>query len=53
MDFVLGLLAHGASYEEILDEYHGLARDDILACLAFAAHSLADTRFLPLTAESA
>ncbi|MFM8478854.1 MAG: DUF433 domain-containing protein, partial [Planctomycetaceae bacterium] len=28
-DFILNLLAHGSSVEEILDEYHGLRREDI------------------------
>ena len=29
VDFILNLLAHGSSVEEILDEYHGLRREDI------------------------
>ena len=34
---VLGYLASGMSYEEVLDDFPELTRDDILACLAFAA----------------
>jgi uncharacterized protein (DUF433 family) len=34
---VLGLLAHGASHEEILRDYAFLEQEDILACLEFAA----------------
>lgn len=34
---VLELLAHGASWEEILQDYPFLAREDIQACLDFAA----------------
>ena len=34
---VLGLLAAGESPEEILGEYPYLEREDILACLEFAA----------------
>ena len=34
---VLELLAHGASWEEILRDYEFLEADDIRACLAFAA----------------
>ena len=34
---VLELLAHGASWEEILRDYSFLATDDIRACLAYAA----------------
>ena len=33
VDYILGLLAHGASIEEILGEYDGLEADDIRACL--------------------
>lgn len=43
---VLGQLAAGASFEEILEDYPYLERDDILACLEFAAASL-DRPILP------
>ncbi|MFA4956870.1 MAG: DUF433 domain-containing protein [Candidatus Methanoperedens sp.] len=52
VQFILGLLAHGASVEEILSEYKGLNREDIQACLLFATESLANTTFMPLTAEA-
>jgi uncharacterized protein (DUF433 family) len=53
VEFILNLLAHGATVEEILGEYDGLTRDDIQACLLFATKSLASTAFGPLFAESA
>ncbi len=53
VEYILGLLAHGASLDEILDEYSGLTREDLQACLLFAAHSLSDTSFMPLSAETA
>jgi uncharacterized protein (DUF433 family) len=34
---VLDYLASGMSIEEILDDFPELTREDILACLAFAA----------------
>ena len=34
--FVLGLLAHGATVDEIVTEYQGLTSDDLRACLLFA-----------------
>jgi uncharacterized protein (DUF433 family) len=34
---VLELLAHGASWDEILADYSFLEREDIQACLDFAA----------------
>jgi uncharacterized protein (DUF433 family) len=36
VEFVVGLLAQGWSEKEVLDNYPGLAREDILACLAYA-----------------
>lgn len=40
---VLNMLADGMSYDEILDDYPKLTKDDILACLAFAANIDDDT----------
>ncbi|MEM9996785.1 MAG: DUF433 domain-containing protein [Bacteroidota bacterium] len=40
VDFVIGLLAHGAFVEDMLDEYGGLEREDIQACLQFAQRAL-------------
>jgi uncharacterized protein (DUF433 family) len=34
---ILECLADGESIEELLSEYPGLQRDDILACVAYAA----------------
>lgn len=48
VEFILGLLAHGATINEILDEYEGLTREDIQACLLFATKSLESTVFMPL-----
>ncbi len=53
VEYMLNLLAHGATVEEILGEYHGLTQEDIQACLLFATRSLASTSFMPLMAEPA
>lgn len=53
VEFILNLLAHGAPFSEILDEYPDLTHDDILACILFAAKSLEDTAFMPLEMEIA
>ena len=37
---VLGLLANGLSFKEILEEMPDLEAEDILACLQFAAHQM-------------
>lgn len=49
VQFILGLLESGASFEEILDEYATLEKEDILACLLFASKSLEDQSFFPFT----
>ena len=53
VDYVLNLLAHGSTAEEILDEYDGLSIEDLQACLLFASRALADTEFMPLGKGSA
>jgi len=50
VEYILNLLAHGATTEEILAEYQGLEPEDIQACFLFATKSLADTAFMPLSA---
>jgi uncharacterized protein (DUF433 family) len=52
VDFILNLLAHGATFNEICDEYSGVTAEDIQACLLFASQSLADTSFVPLATET-
>jgi len=51
VEYILNLLAHGATFEEILQEYEGLVPEDIQACLLFAAQSLQSTVFMPLAME--
>lgn len=53
VEFILNLLARGATNQEILAEYDGLRDEDIQACLLFAAKSLANASFMPLIAEPA
>ena len=53
VEYILNLLAHGATVEEILQEYKGLMREDIQACILFATKALENTTFMPLVMESA
>ena len=53
VEYILNLLAHGATEAEILAEYDGHTRADLQACLLFAAQSLQSTLFMPLTMEPA
>lgn len=48
VDFILNLLAHGMTEEEMREEYPGLSKEDIRACLLFATKALKDTDFMPL-----
>lgn len=52
VEYILNLLAHGATTSEILEEYEGLAPEDIQACILFATKSLGSTEFMPLTVET-
>lgn len=52
VEYILNLLAHGATTEEILGEYEGLTHEDIQACFLFATKSLGSTDFMPLTVET-
>lgn len=53
VEYVLNLLAHGATTAEIIEEYKGLTQEDVQACLLFAARSLESTAFMPLMTEIA
>ncbi len=48
VQFILNLLANGMTIEEILQEYEGLSREDVLSCLLYASETLDDTTFMPL-----
>jgi uncharacterized protein (DUF433 family) len=52
VEYILGLLAHGTTIDEILEEYPSLLKDDIYAGLLFASKTLADASFVPLKAEA-
>ena len=52
VEYILGLLAHGSTMEEILEEYPGLVKDDVYACLLFASKTLQDATFVPVAAEA-
>jgi uncharacterized protein (DUF433 family) len=46
VEYILGLLAHGTVMEDIPQEYPGLEKDDIYACLLFASKTLEDAHCL-------
>ncbi len=51
VEFIVGLLAQGWSEEEILRNYSGLTREDILACLSYASDALQAERIYPVEAK--
>lgn len=53
VEFILNLMAHGSTVQEIIGEYKGLTEADIQACILFASKALENTVFMPLSTESA
>ncbi len=53
VEYILGLLAHGATFDEIMEEYQSITPEDIQACLLFATKSLESTAFMPLALDTA
>jgi uncharacterized protein (DUF433 family) len=49
-EFILDLLAAGQSEHELLANYPGLTRDDILACLAYASYLAHEYKVYPIPA---
>ena len=52
VEYILNLLAHGATIPQILEEHEGLTPEDIQASILFATKSLRDTDFMPLNLET-
>ena len=50
VDFVIGLMADGWSEGDILQNYPGLPRDDLAACLAYARDVLRSEKVYPSAA---
>ena len=48
VEFVVGLLADGWTEAEVLRNYPGITRDDLLACLAYARQLLEAERVFPI-----
>ena len=48
---IVGLLASGMIIDEILQEYMGLTREDVLEYILLAKESLEATTFAPLSSE--
>ena len=45
---VMRMLSQGMTFEEILEQYQHITRQDILACLCYAEQAMTDNAFLSL-----
>ncbi len=52
VSLILDMLASGATTQEILADYPGLAEEDILACIAYASE-MSRERYVAVPLESA
>jgi uncharacterized protein (DUF433 family) len=52
VEFILNLLADGTTIPEVLEEYKGLVKEDIRACLLFASCYIENPSFISLLIES-
>lgn len=50
VEFILELLAAGHSENQLLSNYPGLTRDDILACLSYASYLAHEYKDYPIPA---
>ena len=48
IEFILELLATGQSQSDVLTNYPGLTREDILACLAYASYLTHEYKVFPI-----
>ncbi len=51
VQYIIGLMASGADFSEIISEYPKLVEEDILACLLFASKTLDSNTFTPLSGQ--
>jgi uncharacterized protein (DUF433 family) len=50
VEFVIGLMADGWSEADIVNNYPGVAHDDVIACLAYARDVLSSEKVFPSAA---
>ncbi len=48
VELILGWLANGWSFDQILESYPHITRDDILSALAFAAEMMQDEEYIAI-----
>lgn len=50
VEFILELLASGQSDKDVISNYPGLTREDILACLSYASYLAHEFKAFPIPA---
>ena len=50
VEFILAMLAAGQSESDLVENYPGLTREDILACLSYASYLAHEYRAYPIPA---
>jgi len=50
VEFIIGLMADGWAESDILQNYPGVAHEDIIACLAYARDTLGSEKVFPSAA---
>jgi uncharacterized protein (DUF433 family) len=50
VEFVIGLMAEGWNEADIIKNYPGITRDDLMACLAYARDALSSEKVFPSAA---
>jgi uncharacterized protein (DUF433 family) len=53
VELIVGWLANGWTFEQVLESYPHITHEDILAALAFAAERLREDDYIPLPKISA
>ena len=48
VEHLVGLLAQGWPEADVIDAYPGITREDLLACLKYAAEAVANEQLFPL-----
>ena len=52
VEYILNRAGHGATLDDLIEEYPHLTREDIQACFVFAARTMSDVSFMPLSVEA-
>ena len=52
VEYILNILSHGDTIDDILSEYDGLEKEDILACILYASQMLDKSNVYPLEVKA-